>query len=619
MLRSVISRKNERPQQKTQRYIKTENNVKKSYRVNPSPAKACCGNKINSESIYVEQNGTHKNVYTETQHNGSYKNTHTDSQHTNTYKDSYVPPNETIKELNNINNSNAFQILDPQYKGEPSIDLRPEPFINTQVEPVDPVNPVISSRLDQISDLKFENAEFIYTITGDIYDGSVSALLQSNGDITDINPQTKEPSSIIHIFNLNLDVDTFLFSYDGIRSDYQYAQMKFLNNGDIIILSSYTGKLTFIKSIKNNKYINIDNIGQGSYFLARFNMSFENKGELIWLLPITALGMQNIEMTLDMMDNIYLTGTYQNIFKISESSLTSSLVNDMFLTKITPDGTIVWLRTSDKSIGQNSSTGVIRAESIIFNLTLGEERITAIGQYNSTFKYSNIDGTFLSVTNIDKVSSNLWVAQFDLNGNIIWMNTPTVNRVDTGTNSSMWMNTPTVNIGDPVSQRWYITGYQIVFDFKNSLYITGTLLGDYTFNPEIGIVGGEEDLIYVSEISTDGKWMDYTHIRVSVPRNEVDWYPHLLYNDKLYISLFGLGDIHYGNTDIYKSTGNLTLWINALHDKVWQYPYSIQANVSNPSINLISQGDDVIVVGSCIITPNNTNGYVKKMKCVIIN
>ena len=592
MLRSIVSRKNVKvpiSQTKGERLVKTQSEVKVISRSINQTSRTCCGKNVTNSNL-----------------------------NTNTNLSSNYP---TIDSLNDVTNSNDIQIikLNDVINDEinDKIDSKSVESITDDINPVNPVDPVPSIKtisLEEINSLYLENPDFIYNITGDIYDGKTFILVQFNGEISNygafgINPQTGLPSSVIYLFELNFELNvissTFLFSYDGTRSDYQYAQIKFLNNGDLIILASYTGKLTFSK---NNKYININSITDGTYFLSKFNLSsLENMGNLMWVLPITALGTQNIEMTLDMLDNIYLAGTYQNIFKINSNSLTSSLLNDIFLTKVTPEGTVSWLRTSDKSPNTPSSSGVIRAESIIFNLSQGFERITVIGQYNSVFRYSNNDGTFLSVTNIHKVLSNLWVAQFDLNGNIIWMNDVVVKPND--------LSVPIRQIGE-----WYITGYQIIYDFESSLYITGTLLGDYIFNPEMGTVGGEENLIYVAKISTDGQWKDYTRLHVKIPKNEIDWYPHLLYNDRVYLSVYGLGDIYYGSrdNDVYKSKGNLTLWINALIDMVWQIPYSIQASIPNPSINLISQGDDIVVIGSCIITTNNTNGYVKKLLSVNI-
>lgn len=457
-------------------------------------------------------------------------------------------------------------------------------------------------RFEEVSNIYLDNPEYVYCITGDNYDNVHYSLVQFNGTLDKITIANTAA------FLMKLSEDTSkivssieLYNFDGIRADYQYAQIKFLNNSDLIVLGSYTGILTFNKNEK--KPIKIKDT-EGNYFLARFN---SQTGIASWVLPIIALGSQNIEIALDISDNIYLAGTYQGTFRlgpVGSPSLSSSLINDMFLAKVSAVGAIEWMRTSDKTL---LSIGSIRAESIALNLSNGEQRMVLAGVCTNNFVYSNKDGTFLSVKNEypNRVKSLMWVAQFNLSGDIIWMNTPTVPEVFLDA------------LFPPDEPSSFITAYQIVYDFQDTLYIIGTLLGGFVFNPDIGIVGGEEDLIYIVSISTDGVWLKYNHLRVPISKNEVDWYPHLLYNERLYITTFGLGDINYNAESMItgKSSGNLMVWLNVLVDGVWnKFPLGYQANVPNASINVLPYKDDIILIGSYIITPTNTNGYIKRIK-----
>lgn len=519
-----------------------------------------------------------------------------------------------IDRMNKIENSNnIIQISSNLNKLILPEKIKDKVVENQEVLSVPPVPsvPMVVPQIkfEEISNIYLDNPEFVYCITGDNYDWKNYILIQFNGSLNKISEHTKETA--MYLLEMSEDgsqivSSSLLYMYDGVRADCQYAQIKFLNNSDLIILGSYTGTLTFNKNEKKKTQIN--ELTDGGYFLAKFTGIGSDLVKAEWVLPIIALGTQNVEMSLDISDNIYLAGTYQNLCRIGPlgaPNLTSSLINDMFLAKIKPTGSLEWLRTSDKSSLPNSSLGSIRAEGIVLNLSGGEERLTVIGTYTNTFVYSNKDGTFLSVTNErpDLISNNMWVSQFNMNGDILWMNTP----APVG---------PTEQPG-PLG---YVTGYQIVYDFANDLYITGTLLGGFIFNPEMGIVGGEEDLIFVAKISVDGKWINYNYLRVKLNKNELDWYPHLMYNDRLYLSVYGIGDIYYNSEYmiVKKGTGNLTLWINTLIDNSWnEFPIGYQANVPNSSLNILPFKNDLIVLGSYIITPNNTNGFIKRLRVLV--
>ena len=459
---------------------------------------------------------------------------------------------------------------------------------------------------NEVLDIDFKNNEFIYNLTGDIYDNFSYTLLQFSGtidslDISAINPDTGGPTSSVYLLKMNWESNisqvidsTFLFTYDGVRESYQYAQLKFLSDGDIIVLSGYTQNITFKDTSENP--VSINSVTDGNYFIARFNMDVSNGlvGGVKWIVPITAFSDQYVEFCIDPNDNIYIVGTYQNTVRlgyIGGPSMTSNLNNDMFLARMNSSGEVIWLRSSNKD-DPNKSNGIIRGESITFNLSNSTDRITAIGQYSSTFKYSNSDQDYIYLENLSDISYLLWVAQFDLDGNIIWMRTVTAS-VE---------NIPVLNS--------YIDGYQIIYDFSSTLYITGIYRGFYIFNPNNGIVGSELNTIYVASMDTEGTWLNSNQILIDLPLNETEWFPHLVYTDKLYASVYGLGDIIYDNT-LITGNKNISLWVNALENGSWGAPFSIQANIPNPSINTISYFGRLLIIGTYIITLNNTNGYSK--------
>jgi len=474
-----------------------------------------------------------------------------------------------------------------------------------------------SSSQNLISLLNLDNVDFIYPLTVISLDQTYVLIQFSGklstpfGEINSIHPINGLPVTSVYLLECDMNSTNgyiigaiFLWCYDGIRSTYQYAQMKFLNSGDLIVLSNYTGSTTFIQNTSKNEYLTINEIKDGNYFIAKFNLGVPdptqpNKfglGDSLWVLPIIAFGDQNIEFCLDFDDNIYLAGTYQNKFRLgylNAPTLTSNLITDMFIAKIGSDGNVEFVRSSDKSsdlTNGSGSDGAIRAKSITFNLTGDFPRITVIGQYNSRFKYSN-EGDSFEVDN-SIINYNTWIAQFDLSGNMIWLISPE----------------PSVDN----SPEDYLDGYQIVWDSlsRGNLYITGILLGDYLFHVD---VGSTDDIIYVAELTVNGDFINYNYIRVDLPANQSDWYPHITFTDKLIISFFGWGDLYFNGKDPVNGTGLINLYSNSLDaDNNWGNPVHICGNITNPNINLSTDGIGLYLIGTHIISLNNTNGFVRK-------
>jgi len=369
--------------------------------------------------------------------------------------------------------------------------------------------------------------------------------------------------------------------------------MQFLNSGDLIVTSNYSGNITFIQNTEKSEYVTISDVKDGTYFLARFNLNpaLGFSGDLNWVLPMIAFGTQNVDFCLDLEDSVYLTGTYQNKFRLgylNGPGLTSTLVTDMFLVKVRNNGGIEWLRSSDKE----SSSGAIRAKSITFNLTGDSPRVTILGQFNSKFKYTNPDSS-LSVE-CSGVNYNTWIGQFDLFGNVKWLISPEVILPDL--------------------ENSYVDGYQIIWDALNrgNLYITGVLIGEFKFNVE---VGSTDDVVYVAEISPEGRFTLYNYLRVDLPKNQNDWYPHLSFGNKLIVSFFGWGDLYFNGGEIISGNGLINLYINSLNiqNNTWgEFPIHVSGNVVNPSNNIITNGINIYTTGTYILSMNNTNGFIRK-------
>lgn len=445
------------------------------------------------------------------------------------------------------------------------------------------------------SRINLSNNRFIYGIANTSVNNKELSLIQFNGNvhIPDVNPDVNsDVNTVMYLTNSDLnnpdgliDSSHLLWHYNGLREDQQYAQILRLDD-DIITLSSYTGTITMTNNLLPPSTVTL-NSNNGNYFLARFNTSSSGgTARMLWNVPISALGNQNVEMTKDDNGNIYLIGTYQGTARIGNTTLTSNLINDMFIAKIDENGNLVWLKSSSKNDAP-VSTGFIRGESIV----AADNTITAIGQYSSTLNIQDI-----SVTNQSNASYILWIAQFNPNGDVIWLTSVIPNPNNT--------------------QRNYVDGSQIIAASEDStspaLYITGIALGDFGFGS--GNINSNQNVIYVARMSMDGQFTGLNYAIANIP-NGSNWDPHIIYNSKLFISFFALGNVMFNGNELpLMGTGTQNMVINALNEEgLWDCGYQIQGLISNPSINTSTSGTGISVVGTHIINMSNTDAVMFKL------
>ena len=467
---------------------------------------------------------------------------------------------------------------------------------NSTTSSSDANNP-ISPCFQISSKVNLSNNKFIYGIANVNVGDNELSLIQFNGQAhlpnIDLNIDTNV-NSVMYVINSNLnnpdgliESSNLLWYYNGLREEYQYGQLIPMLNGDLLTLSSYTGIVTFTNNLLPPTNVNITS-NDGNYFIARFTPNINSSvAKNIWIVPITAYGTQNLEISTDEKDNIYIIGTYQGSLKIKNTLLTSNLVNDMFIAKLDSNGNVLWINTTNKN-NLPITTGYVRGES----LTINSDKITAIGQFNTVLNIQNI-----SIINNTGSAYIIWIGQFDLNGNIIWLTTVSSTKKNQSNN--------------------YIDGSQIITGADNHMYFTGTLLGNFNFGS--GNIDITQNGIYISRISIDGNFTGLNYIIANVPTGS-NWDPHLTYNGKLYINFFALGNIFFNGNEVpLIGTGTQNMIINSLNDNgLWECGYQIQGLISNPSINISSSGNGISVVGTHIINLSNTDATVFKITPLLL-
>jgi len=458
------------------------------------------------------------------------------------------------------------------------------------------------------SKVNLSNNKFIYGIANLNLGSNELSLIQFNGQAHLPNIESTVDSniySVVYVINSNLnnpdgliDSSNLLWYYNGVREDYQYGQLLSMLNGDLLTLSSYTGTVTFTNNLLPPSNVSV-NSNDGNYFVARFTpTSRSSVAKNIWTVPISAFGAKNVQISTDKNDNVYIIGTYQGTLKIKTTILTSNLVNDMFIAKLDPNGDLLWIKTSNKN-DLPISTGYVRGES----LTISSDRITAMGQYSSVLNIQNI-----SIVNNTGAAYILWIAQFDLDGNIIWLTT-----VSSDNNSSI---SPGQGSVQKNKSNDYIDGSQIITGADGHFYLTGTLLGNFNFGS--GNIDVQRNVIYVCRIDMSGNFTGLNYIIANVPTGS-NWDPHLAYNGKMYINFFALGNVMFnGNETPLIGTGTQNMVINSLDDNgLWECGYQRQGLISNPSINISSSGNGISVVGTHIINLSNTDATIFKVSPLV--
>jgi len=171
------------------------------------------------------------------------------------------------------------------------------------------------------------------------------------------------------------------------------------NQGNLFLLA------TFSEIIYST--LEIESYGQNDLLLFKYN----NEGQLLWYSQIGSAGNEIAGgLTLDDLNNVYLTGSYSNTcFFTEDDSLINSGGYDFFMAKYDSYGTFQWT----KRVGSGSLA------QIGLDLTLDQtDKLIVTG----FFRDSLIIGS--SLIEKDTLLGNNYfshfVAKFDLEGNYIW-------------------------------------------------------------------------------------------------------------------------------------------------------------------------------------------------------
>ncbi len=427
--------------------------------------------------------------------------------------------------------------------------------------------------------LQIYNNKFVYGINPAINDaGDLFFLAQYTGPELNLgNITLMTTTSAIFFARVDSDGEITLahnlWSYDGVREDYQFAQLQIDSQGSLIVITTFVGTLTF----SDGQTISEDD---GNTMIAKFLQN----AEPVWIRQITARSIEDTYFVLDANNNIYVVGTFTGTLSISDPDsplITSNLESNMFVGKISSTGSTQWLLTATGS-GYNTGEGITVHD---------DNTVVAIGTFNDTFV---IDDEVLVNNDAD---SNMWVAKFNLDGDILILTSP----VHPNNNQELD----------------FVDGGQII-SHRGNLYIAGEMLGNFIFSDiDIDV---EMRTVFVSQLNSDLDFLWISLLQVDIPTDN-SFHPKLTAtgdsaHNRIFLSNFGIGVVHYLNDEgdlefRRRGSGSLDQIISELSvDGEWLASLSICGTVENFSIPLVANQENVFVIGTHVINNERTDAFL---------
>ena len=250
----------------------------------------------------------------------------------------------------------------------------------------------------------------------------------------------------------------------GGTSDDYAAGIAVDGNGKIYVTGLFNGPATFGAGETNQTTLNTS-IGSWDIFVANYGTD----GTLTWVKQ--AGGSGDVLWPTPAVDgngNIYVTGSFigtATFFEgASQTTLTSTGQNDMFLAKYTTDGTLTWV----KQAGGSGGVGNVGIPVIAGNGS-GNSYVTGSFTGTVTFGVGETNQTTLTSTG----PANMFVAKYGTDGTLVWAKQAEAN------------------------------GWVIAVDGSGNSYITGVFAGTATFDGTTLTSTGISD-VFVAKYGTDG-------------------------------------------------------------------------------------------------------------------
>lgn len=204
--------------------------------------------------------------------------------------------------------------------------------------------------------------------------------------------------------------DIFIVSNSNSGTNWNWAKQNSSASSDEYIVSTATdfaGNIISVGNYKNNiifESTTLNSLGLTDMFITKWS----SNGTLLWAKSFGGgLEDQINSVCTDFAGNIYITGYYNSQIAFDTSQLFGAIGNsDIFVVKLNPNGNVVWAKTAVGYDGNDIGIGI--------NCDLmGNVSIT--GSIVGTVVFDNIT---LSLSSLG--SSKMFVAKYNSRGNIMW-------------------------------------------------------------------------------------------------------------------------------------------------------------------------------------------------------
>ncbi|MEO6131528.1 MAG: SBBP repeat-containing protein [Saprospiraceae bacterium] len=193
--------------------------------------------------------------------------------------------------------------------------------------------------------------------------------------------------------------------------------------------------------------------GGADVFISKLDPS----GNFIWAKAIGGTGYEWGQgrscLAIDPGGNIYLTGSFQNTADFDPGpdsyELTSTGIDDIFITKLDSSGNFVWAKRMGESGSGNG-----------YSLALdNSNNIYVTGGFQGTIDFDPGPGQYLITS--EGGSTDIFISKIDASGNFTW-----VKIIGAGFEDS---------------------GYSLAVDASGNVFTTGSFIGTVDFDPDAGI------------------------------------------------------------------------------------------------------------------------------------
>ncbi len=205
-----------------------------------------------------------------------------------------------------------------------------------------------------------------------------------------------------------------------------------------------------------------------------FITSYTSDGTYRWTKTIGGIGEDTgFSITTDSLNNVYITGSFSGTVDFDPSAGVDSRISagarDIFLTKLSPDGSYQWTRTIG---GINDERGV----SVVRDF---QDNIYTTGRFQGTIDFDPLAGVD---TKTSAGSDDIFITKLSPDGSYQWTKTMG-------------------GVGSDI-------GHSITTDSLGNIYATGWFNGTVDFNPDFEderiSIGGED--IFITKLSPDGSY-----------------------------------------------------------------------------------------------------------------